>query len=329
MPVPAKSGSTVPLCRKISALSRLLGTYQALSNFFLVLHGYQDPCFPFAQFKQTDVRRRASNALLEEGAARLTRSCRRSRQKLRQMNAEQARPVAQAVENSSGYIHTEGVPPDEPQAPAGAATIYDDKVWLVTVGDHSSIRRRSRPAFKVMGSPARRTCVSLVALTLAALKAVDGDTLRLDSSATPLAMRREGVKVPLDLEYSDLQVHQAEYPVVVRHCCPDAGLRPACDHWQSFYTCKSAIWRCCLIHHSIGSLQGNILFTTRPGVRLATSASASGSLLHKHTNGLILAQRLLTAEKKDAANRSRHDPPTAGSAALTLEDGRIYKSTRP
>jgi Ca-activated chloride channel family protein len=39
-----------------------------------------------------------------------------------------------------------------------------------------------------------------------------GDTLNLDISATLFsAMQREGVRLPIDLEYSDLHVHQAEY----------------------------------------------------------------------------------------------------------------------
>ncbi|PYY16521.1 MAG: hypothetical protein DMG61_04190, partial [Acidobacteria bacterium] len=39
-----------------------------------------------------------------------------------------------------------------------------------------------------------------------------GDTLNLDITATlSNAIQRDGLKVPLDLEYSDLQVHQCEY----------------------------------------------------------------------------------------------------------------------
>ncbi len=39
-----------------------------------------------------------------------------------------------------------------------------------------------------------------------------GDTLNLDISETLFsAVRREGVKVPINLEYSDLHVHQCEY----------------------------------------------------------------------------------------------------------------------
>ena len=39
-----------------------------------------------------------------------------------------------------------------------------------------------------------------------------GDTLNLDVSQTLFsAMQREGVKLPLDLDYSDLHVHQSEY----------------------------------------------------------------------------------------------------------------------
>ncbi len=41
-----------------------------------------------------------------------------------------------------------------------------------------------------------------------------GDTLNLDIGATLFsAVRREGVRVPLNLEYSDLQVHQCEYQI--------------------------------------------------------------------------------------------------------------------
>ena len=39
-----------------------------------------------------------------------------------------------------------------------------------------------------------------------------GDSLNLDVNQTLFsAMRREGVKLPLNLEYQDLQVHQSEY----------------------------------------------------------------------------------------------------------------------
>src|SRR5437899_9966728 len=39
-----------------------------------------------------------------------------------------------------------------------------------------------------------------------------GDTLNLDVSGTILnAIRREGLKVPIDLEYADLEIHQCEY----------------------------------------------------------------------------------------------------------------------
>ena len=43
-----------------------------------------------------------------------------------------------------------------------------------------------------------------------------GDTLNLDIPETlKRAIEREGLKVPLELEYKDLMVHQTELPVVV------------------------------------------------------------------------------------------------------------------
>ena len=45
-----------------------------------------------------------------------------------------------------------------------------------------------------------------------------GDTINLDVNTTLLsAIQREGLKVPLNLEYQDLHVHQCDYHVV-RHC---------------------------------------------------------------------------------------------------------------
>ena len=48
-----------------------------------------------------------------------------------------------------------------------------------------------------------------------------GDTLNLDVSETLFsAIRREGAKVPLNLDYADLHVHQCEYQSSCATCSP-------------------------------------------------------------------------------------------------------------
>ena len=56
-----------------------------------------------------------------------------------------------------------------------------------------------------------------------------GDTLNLDITATlSNAIQREGLHLPLNIEYNDLQVHQCEYQSFVRYSA-DARLLPLYD----------------------------------------------------------------------------------------------------
>ena len=54
-----------------------------------------------------------------------------------------------------------------------------------------------------------------------------GDTLNLDITATlSSAIQREGLELPLNIEYRDLQVHQCEYQSSARQCsCSTARTR--------------------------------------------------------------------------------------------------------
>ncbi|MGC4055213.1 MAG: hypothetical protein QM757_40775 [Paludibaculum sp.] len=158
-----------------------------------------------------------------------------------------------------------------------------------------------------------------------------GDTLNLDVSATLFsAFQREGVKLPLELEYDDLHVHQSEYQsscATVR----DAGLQPLDD----------PLWRGSL--HS-GQTRGAGAGAPDPHAvsRVTSCVWCSSTIRRKrfgcrelarvqvgpyYTNtrdGLILAQRILASEKKDMKQIVMI---TDGKpSALTLDDGRIYKN---
>lgn len=157
-----------------------------------------------------------------------------------------------------------------------------------------------------------------------------GDTLNLDVPATLFsAMQREGVKVPIDLEYSDLQVHQSEY----QSSCATV-LMLDCSHSMILYgedrftpAKKVALALAHLIRTQFpgDSLRCLLFHDSAEEVRFSELARVQVGPYYTNTrDGLILAQRMLKAEKKDMKQIIMI---TDGKpSALTLEDGRIYKN---
>ncbi|MDX2178471.1 MAG: hypothetical protein SFV18_02685 [Bryobacteraceae bacterium] len=157
-----------------------------------------------------------------------------------------------------------------------------------------------------------------------------GDTLNLDISQTLFsAMQREGVKVPLDLEYSDLHVHQSEY----QSSCATV-LMLDCSHSMILYgedrftpAKKVALALAHLIRTQFpgDSLRCLLFHDTAEEVKISELARVQVGPYYTNTrDGLILAQRMLKAEKKDMKQIVMI---TDGKpSALTLDDGRIYKN---
>jgi Ca-activated chloride channel family protein len=157
-----------------------------------------------------------------------------------------------------------------------------------------------------------------------------GDTLNLDISETLFsAVRREGVKVPIDLEYSDLHVHQCEYQsscaTVLMLDCSHSMILYGEDRFTPAKRVAMALahlirtqypgdsLRCVLFHDSAEELQISQLARVQVGPYYTNTR-----------DGLILAQRLLQQEKKDMKQivMSTDGKPSA----LTLEDGRTYRN---
>ncbi len=157
-----------------------------------------------------------------------------------------------------------------------------------------------------------------------------GDTLNLDVPATLFsAMQREGLKVPLNLEYSDLHVHQSEY----QSSCATV-LMLDCSHSMILYgedrftpAKKVALALAHLIRTQFpgDSLRCLLFHDSAEEVRISELARVQVGPYYTNTrDGLILAQRILKAEKKDMKQIIMI---TDGKpSALTLEDGRIYKN---
>jgi Ca-activated chloride channel family protein len=159
---------------------------------------------------------------------------------------------------------------------------------------------------------------------------VFGDTLNLDIPATlSNALARGGVKVPLDLEYGDLMVHQAEY----RSSCATV-LMLDISHSMILYgedrftpAKKVAL---ALSHLIRTQYPGDTLRVVTFGDRaqeipLGELPQAKVGPYHTNTaDGLKLARRLLLAQKKDM--RQIVMVTDGKPSAITLSDGRIYKN---
>ena len=157
-----------------------------------------------------------------------------------------------------------------------------------------------------------------------------GDTLNLNIAETLFsAVKREGAKVPINLEYQDLHVHQCEY----QSSCATV-LMLDCSHSMILYgedrftpAKKVALALAHLIRTQYpGDTLRCVLFHDS-AEELAVSRLARVQVGPYYTNtrdGLILAQRLLAQEKKDMKQIIMI---TDGKpSALTLDDGRMYRN---
>jgi Ca-activated chloride channel homolog len=155
-----------------------------------------------------------------------------------------------------------------------------------------------------------------------------GDTLNLDIPATlRRAMRRNGVSVPIDLDYGDLMVHQAEY----RSSCATV-LMLDISHSMILYgedrftpAKKVAL---ALSHLIRTQYPGDTLRVVTFGDRateipLGELPQAKVGPFHTNTaEGLKVARRLLLAQRKEM--RQIVMITDGKPSAITLPDGRVY-----
>ena len=157
-----------------------------------------------------------------------------------------------------------------------------------------------------------------------------GDTMNLDISETLFsAFRREGVKLPLNLEYDDLHVHQAEYQsscaTVLMLDCSHSMILYGEDRFTPAKKVALALAHLIRTQYPGDSLRCVLFHDSAEEVRISDLARVQVGPYYTNTrDGLILAQRLLAREKKDMKQIVMI---TDGKpSALTLEDGRVYKN---
>jgi Ca-activated chloride channel homolog len=157
-----------------------------------------------------------------------------------------------------------------------------------------------------------------------------GDTLNLDITATlSSAIQREGLGLPLNLEYHDLQVHQCEYQsscaTVLMLDCSHSMILYGEDRFTPAKKVAMALAHLIRTLYPGDSLALVLFHDSAEEVPLSQLARVKVGPYYTNTReGLRMAQRLLQRQRKDMKQIVMI---TDGKpSALTLEDGRIYKN---
>jgi Ca-activated chloride channel family protein len=157
-----------------------------------------------------------------------------------------------------------------------------------------------------------------------------GDTLNLDITSTlSNAIQREGLELPLNIEYSDLQVHQCEYQsscaTVLMLDCSHSMILYGEDRFTPAKKVAMALSHLIRTQYPGDSLSLILFHDSAEEIPLSQLARVKVGPYYTNTReGLRLAQRLLQKQRKDMKQIVMI---TDGKpSALTLEDGRIYKN---
>jgi Ca-activated chloride channel family protein len=132
-----------------------------------------------------------------------------------------------------------------------------------------------------------------------------GDTINLDVNTTLLsAIQREGLNVPLNLEYQDLHVHQCDYQsscaTVVMLDCSHSMILYGEDRFTPAKKVALALGHLIRTQYPGDSLKIVLFHDSAEELPLAKLATTQVGPYHTNTaEGLRLARRILQAQRKD------------------------------
>jgi len=132
-----------------------------------------------------------------------------------------------------------------------------------------------------------------------------GDTINLDVNATLLsAIKREGMQVPLNLEYRDLHVHQCDYQsscaTVVMLDCSHSMILYGEDRFTPAKKVALALAHLIRTQYPGDSLKIVLFHDSAEELALAQLANTQVGPYHTNTaEGLRLARRVLQAQRKE------------------------------
>lgn len=305
---------------------------RALSDFFLE-SGFQNSYMQFSEFNQHSLEdlKRAIEQALARGELFDPERAEQVREQLENMSEEQLdqllnRLVQKLVDD--GYITT------EPQAgSAGAESRVDVKVTDKSVdflGYKTLKDLLGSLGHASFGAHDTRDMATGVESSGASKRYEFGDTLNLDIGETLFsAFRREGVKLPLQLEYEDLHVHQSEYQsscaTVLMLDCSHSMILYGEDRFTPAKKVALALAHLIRTQYPGDSLRCVLFHDSAEELRLEDLARVQVGPYYTNTrDGLILAQRILAQERKDM--RQIIMITDGKPSALTLEDGRVYRN---
>jgi Ca-activated chloride channel family protein len=169
-----------------------------------------------------------------------------------------------------------------------------------------------------------------------------GDTINLDVNTTLLsAIQREGLNVPLNLEYGDLHVHQCDYQsscaTVVMVDCSHSMILYGEDRFTPAKKVALALAHLIRTHYPGDSLKIVLFHDSAEELPLAKLATTQVGPYHTNTaEGLRLARRVLQSQRKEMKQivMVTDGKPTAcfvdgvGQALLPVPSGHRGSETR-
>ncbi len=312
---------------------------KALSDFFLESGFNQSRAMQFSELNQhtlEDLKRAIARAL-EEGQL-FNDSQSEQMERLRNLSPEQLDRLLDRLAQKlvdEGYLQPQDA--DQQQSPGPGAGNADRQVKL-EVTDKSLdflgfktlkdlLASLGKSSF---GAHDTRDLATGVETSGASKLYEFGDTLNLDVSETLFsAIKRNGLRMPLELDYPDLHVHQSEYQsscaTVLMLDCSHSMILYGEDRFTPAKKVALALAHLIRTQYPGDSLRCVLFHDSAEELRLAELARVQVGPYYTNTrDGLILAQRLLAQEKKDMKQIVMI---TDGKpSALTLDDGRMYRN---
>jgi Ca-activated chloride channel homolog len=313
---------------------------QALADFLLE-SGFNTQYMPFSEWNQHTLEdlKKAIQQALEEGKLFNDEHLQEMMERLENMTPEQ---MDKLLENLMQKMVDEGQitieDPSEQKASApGVGNGKDSKVKF-EVTDKSLDFLGFKTLKDLLGSLGKssfgrhdtRDLATGIETSGSAKQYEFGDMLNLDVSETLFsAIRREGAKVPLDMDYSDLHVHQCEYQsscaTVLMLDCSHSMILYGEDRFTPAKKVALALAHLIRTQYPGDSLRCVLFHDTAEELAISQLARVQVGPYYTNTrDGLILAQRLLNQEKKDM--RQIVMITDGKPSCLTLEDGRMYKN---
>jgi Ca-activated chloride channel homolog len=171
-----------------------------------------------------------------------------------------------------------------------------------------------------------------------------GDTVNLDVNTTLLsAIQREGLKVPINLEYKDLHVHQCDYQsscaTVVMLDCSHSMILYGEDRFTPAKKVALALAHLIRTQYPGDSLKIVLFHDSAEELALAKLATTQVGPYHTNTaEGLRLARRILQSQRKEMKQivMVTDGKPTAcfvdsnvGQASTSVSGSKTDKNVRP